>query len=128
MKIIKEVTNFIIGNVYLKFLFILLISLIVALLFKLIVKRILKAKTPKQFWHNHANVDKQGKRMWFITPRAGINLRQLFETKTLEFRHFPGTLDNDEMYSCLLWCREFMHAALTTDERPAIIKKKFASK
>jgi len=78
------------------------------------VKNILDSKTPKEFWDNHAQTNKDGKRMWFITPRAGINLRQLFETNTLEFRHFPGTTDKGQMYSCLLWCREFLHAALTS--------------
>lgn len=78
------------------------------------VKKILsdETKTPMEFWDNHANRSKDGKAFWYITPRAAINLRQIFETNTIEFRHFPGTLDPDEYYSCLFWCSEFIYAAL----------------
>lgn len=88
------------------------------------VERILRSKTPKEFLDNHTITNKKGDRLWFITPRAGINLRQLFETKTVEFRHFPGTVNNDEMYSCILWCREFMDAALNSGITPFEIFKK----
>jgi len=90
------------------------------------VKKIMSSKTPKQFWDNHAPIGKDGKRLWYITPRAGINLRQLFETNTLEFRHFPGTLNDDEMYSSIIWCREFLHAALNTNKiLPKMVYNKY---
>lgn len=57
-----------------------------------------------------------GKPMWFISPRAAVNIRQLLETDTIEFRHFPGTLDEDEMLTCVEWCRDYLLAALFTEQ------------
>jgi hypothetical protein len=76
------------------------------------------AKTPHEFWQAHAPIGKDGLRMWYFAPRAGINLRQLFEeTETIEFRHFPGTIDMVEMESCHLWIRAFMIEALSDNPR-----------
>ena len=89
-----------------------------------LVKRIMKSKTPEEFFNNHANLGKDGRRQWFITPRAGINLRQLFnETDTVEFRHFPGTIDDDEMFCCISWCNDFMEQALGMQKPPSAIYK-----
>lgn len=83
---------------------------------KLPVKRVeamLAAKTTEEFWHEHAHKDAKGNPAWFQCPRAGINLRQLFEeTNTIEFRHFPGTLKAGEMRSSINWCRDFLNLAL----------------
>lgn len=82
------------------------------------VQAMLAAKTTKEFYEEHAALTERG-RMWFFSPRAGINLRQMWEeTSTIEFRHFPGTLDMNEMESCIRWCRDFLNAALNTDETP----------
>lgn len=85
------------------------------------VKKIMNAKTPQEFLDGHANVDKKGKLLWFITPRAGINLRQLWETDTVEFRHFPGTINLEEIYCSLLWCKNFMENALINNKPPSTI-------
>jgi hypothetical protein len=77
------------------------------------------ATTPEEFWFEHAHKDAKGNPAWFQCPRAGINLRQLFEeTNTIEFRHFPGTLNMAEMRSGLTWCREFLNLALNYDDTP----------
>ena len=81
----------------------------------------LNAKTTQEFYEEHAPLTEKG-RMWFFSPRAGINLRQMWEeTNTIEFRHFPGTLDMTEMESCIRWCREFLDAALNTEKTPTEI-------
>lgn len=54
----------------------------------------------------------RGRPMWHAQPRLAVNLRQLRETDTVEFRHFPGTLDYDEMLAAASWCHDFMRAAL----------------
>ena len=46
------------------------------------------------------------------------------ETNTIEFRHFPGTLDMEEMESCIRWCQLFLCAALTDEEPPHEINRK----
>lgn len=88
---------------------------------KLPAKRIeamLNATTPQEFYEEHAHRDAKGQPAWFQCPRAGINLRQMFEeTNTIEFRHFPGTLNMDEMRSCIQWCYDFLDAALNHEDR-----------
>ena len=79
----------------------------------------MQATTPEEFWHEHAHRDAKGNPAWFQCPRAGINLRQLFEeTNTIEFRHFPGTLKSNEMKSATTWCRDFLLLALTDPDTP----------
>jgi len=78
----------------------------------------LNAKTIQEFYQAHASQDKNGNRLWFIAPRPGINLRQLQETKTVEFRHFFQTLNLYEIKSCLIWCKKFMDSALNDQKRP----------
>lgn len=81
------------------------------------VEAMLAATTPTEFWHEHAHKDAKGNPAWFQCPRAGINLRQLFEeTNTIEFRHFPGTLKANEMRSAINWCRDFLDLALHHDD------------
>lgn len=86
------------------------------------VHEMMMATTTRGFFEGHAALGKDGKRAWFFSPRAGINLRQMWEaTGTIEFRHFPGTLSEEEMFSCVEWCRLFLDAALNTGERPSAI-------
>jgi hypothetical protein len=76
------------------------------------------ATTVQEFYEEHAPKTEKG-RMWFFSPRAAINLRQMWEeTETIEFRHFPGTIDLVEMESCVRWCREFLVAALCNELTP----------
>ena len=83
------------------------------------VQAMLAATTPLEFYHEHAHKDAKGNPAWFQCPRAGINLRQLFEhTNTIEFRHFPGTLDAKEMESAITWCHHFVDAALNHEDKP----------
>lgn len=50
---------------------------------------------------------------WHLAPRCAVNLRHLREeTDTVEFRHFPGTLEPHQVGSCVMWCFRFMEAAL----------------
>ena len=53
------------------------------------INAMLAAATTKEFFEEHAVLTDKG-RMWYFSPRAGINLRQMWEeTNTIEFRHFP---------------------------------------
>ena len=53
-----------------------------------------------------------GRTLWHLQARLCVSLRQLLETDTIEFRHFPGTLDIDEFTACIWWCYKFLKAAL----------------
>lgn len=80
------------------------------------VEACLAAETPEEFINGHAPKDKNGKPLWALAVRGGINLSQLRETNTIEFRHFTPTLDIDELESCFEWVYAFVRAALETGE------------
>lgn len=76
------------------------------------VNAMLDSKTTTEFYENHAPRTPKGI-MWYFSPRAGINLRQMWEdTETIEFRHFPGTKNPKEIESAIRWCQQFLIAAL----------------
>jgi hypothetical protein len=80
------------------------------------VDAMMNATSTEEFYQEHAPLTEKG-RMWYFSPRAGINLRQMWEeTNTIEFRHFPGTTDMVEMESCIRWCQQFLNAALNLDD------------
>jgi len=76
------------------------------------VKEALTATTPKEFFDAHSKPQANGGRAYGLTTRAGINLLQLKETDTIEFRHFTNTLDVCELESCFMWVQIFIPAAL----------------
>jgi hypothetical protein len=76
------------------------------------VERALGASTVEQFLAAHAPVQADGKPAWGLTTRAGINLLQLKETDTIEFRHFTCTKNVRELLHCFNWVSNFVPAAL----------------
>lgn len=77
------------------------------------VERMMSATNTKDFFENEAHKDAKGNPAWFQCPRAGINIRQIYEhSETLEFRHFPGTINMYEMIDAITWCKLFLDAAL----------------
>lgn len=76
------------------------------------VQEALQAKTPEEFFDAHSKLQGDGKRAYGLTTRAGINLLQLKETDTVEFRHFTNTLDVRKLASCFVWVAKFIPAAL----------------
>lgn len=100
-------------------------------------QRLMKANTVEEFFNGHAPYSaSKSKYCFHLVPRAAINLRPLWEThhNTIEFRHFPGTLELTEYENCLTWCMLFLDAALNTGkpvkqiiaEHPEITFPKFA--
>ena len=79
--------------------------------------RQLAAQSSFEFFSAEVPVSAGGKPQWHLGIRTAINLRQLQETDTIEFRHFPGTLNADELLTCVEWCRDYLDAALHTGER-----------
>ena len=76
------------------------------------VEEALKADTVNEFFDAHSKLQANGGRAYGLTTRAGINLLQLKETDTVEFRHFTNTLDLLELKSCFEWVSNFIPAAL----------------
>lgn len=80
------------------------------------VAKQLTAKSPRQFHEFGVPLDKDKKPQWQCQPREAVSLRQLLQTNTIEFRHFPGTLDKQELLVCLAWCRDFLQMAFAQAE------------
>ena len=78
----------------------------------------LKAKTPEEFFRREVPpYDLTLEPSWHQQARCCVNLRHLREEiSTVEFRHFPGTLDPVEFESALQWCAMFTNAALNTNQ------------
>lgn len=68
----------------------------------------LEAKTLVEFFESEVPRSKAGQVMWHAQPRVCVNLRQILQTDTIEFRHFPGTLDLEELSVSFSWCRDFL--------------------
>lgn len=75
------------------------------------VAKQLKAGTVKEFMGLEAPVDKSGKPLFHAQPRASVNLRQLVQSDTVEFRPFFQTLDPNEVTTAVEWCRDYLLAA-----------------
>jgi hypothetical protein len=61
------------------------------------------------------------RRLQYAYSRTGINIYQLWEpSETIEFRHWPGTLDPSQINDALEWCARWLDAALNhpDDESP----------
>jgi hypothetical protein len=82
----------------------------------------LKAKTVKEFFEREVVESSKGALMWHAQPRLAVGLRQLLQTDTIEFRHFPGTLDGYELAESLSWCHRFLQAAFTSQSIQAVIE------
>jgi hypothetical protein len=78
------------------------------------VARMLASETVSEFYLAHFVTDKKGVPQKHLHQRCGINLRALWEgpTGTIEFRHFPGTLDLHKYKNSLSWCAAFLYSAL----------------
>lgn len=70
------------------------------------------AKTPKEFFEAEAIHLPTGKVHWAITPRVCVSLRQMLQTDTIEFRHFPEPVSAEELLNTTLWCKMFTEASL----------------
>ena len=70
------------------------------------------ATSLEEFFAAEVPTDKNGKPLWHAQRRAGINLRQLLQTDTIEFRHWPVTLSPQEVITSVEWCRDWLKAAM----------------
>lgn len=75
-------------------------------------ERQLTARSVEEFLRFEVPFSKDGVPLWHAQARAAVNLRQLRETDTIEFRHFPGTLDEDELANSLNWVENYTLCAL----------------
>ena len=72
----------------------------------------LAASTVEEFFQREAAVSRAGVPQPHLQPRLCVNVRQLRETDTIEFRHWPGTLDPDLLSMAFIWCEGYLIRAL----------------
>ncbi len=73
----------------------------------------MSATTVQEFKDAHAPSTKSGGRAWHIAQRTGMNLRSLWKHGTIEFRHFFGTADPEEIESAARWCQTFLEMVVS---------------
>lgn len=86
----------------------------------------LTARTPEEFRDLEYMNHRTGRLHPAIHPRLCFNLRQLWETDTIEFRHFPGTVNSEELRAAVTWCQEFLVMAMS-DANPVSYAEYIAS-
>lgn len=74
--------------------------------------RQMQTRSAHKFLQAEALHPPTGRLLWATKPRCAVNLRQLLQTDTVEFRHFPGTTDPAEVRSAVKWCAAFLRVAL----------------
>lgn len=77
------------------------------------VPNMLIAQTMEEFF-NGAVVRRKSdnKPLWHLFVRPGINLIQILDTETIEFRCFTMSQDLTKMYNAFKWCELFVKAVL----------------
>lgn len=86
----------------------------------------LAAATTQEFFEREVPWSESlGRPQWQCQPRQAVNLRQLRETDTVEFRHFPGTLDPAELATCARWCGDYLACALRDGDPMALFHSEY---
>lgn len=86
---------------------------------------LIAATTAQGIYDAHAPLGKNGQRNWMVAPRPGMNLRSLWKHGTIEYRHFPGTADPEEVADCVEWALRFTEAAINgAPSAPQILASK----
>lgn len=86
-----------------------------------------RATSLKEFFELEVPRSKQGKPLWHAQPRAAVNLRQLLQTETIEFRHFPQTDHPSEVITAVEWCRDYLLAAFDTYPAVKLFQARYAT-
>lgn len=74
------------------------------------------ARTPKEFFEAEAVHKETGKVHWALHARTCVNLRQILQTDTIEFRHFFMPATSGELLSATVWCRTFLEMAFAGND------------
>lgn len=80
----------------------------------------MNASSLEEFFQAEVPRSRAGQPLWHAQTRGAINLRQLLQTNTLEFRHYPSTTDAVAVHNAMTWCSDFLAAALDDSPPPAI--------
>jgi hypothetical protein len=70
-----------------------------------------QASTVEQ-WYAAEVPQSDGRPMWHLQPRLAVSLRQMLQTDTIEFRHFPGTMSEAQLRWAFNWVKAYTEHAL----------------
>jgi hypothetical protein len=90
------------------------------------VAKQLKAKTPYEFFKLEAPVSLNGAVMWHAQPRAAVNIRQLLQTDTIEFRFFYESLKPEQIVNAANFCRDYLQCALDNYSAVRMFKENYS--
>lgn len=92
------------------------------------VTKQMSAKTLEEFLALEVPASKSGKPLYHAQPRASVNLRQLVQTDTIEFRPFFQTLDPEEVITAVEWCRDYLLSAFDNYEAVDLFKNQYSNR
>jgi hypothetical protein len=69
------------------------------------------ARTPTEFFEAEAIHEPTRQVYWALAPRTCVNLRQMLQTDTIEFRHFFMPASAEELLNATAWCKFFLEVA-----------------
>lgn len=85
------------------------------------INRQLRTRTVDDFFAAEVPCKSGGTPLWHLGTRPSVNLRQLRDTDTVEFRWFYGTLNSSELLAAIYLCRTYLHEALNSKKGPSAI-------
>lgn len=88
-----------------------------------VYNKLMNSKTIDEFFESYYPKTKDGKLNYAGAARAAINLSQLKETDTVEFRHFTCSDNLEELKDSFWFCKKFMIHGLTDWKNPIEIFK-----
>lgn len=88
---------------------------------KILAKQ-LAATATEEFYNWEAPQTKDGKPMFHIAPRLALNLRQLKDTNSVEFRHWASTMEIEEIWNAFKVCEKVLIAAMHEEPVEPIIE------
>jgi hypothetical protein len=85
----------------------------------------MKARTPQEFFEAEAIHLATGKVHWALAARTCVNLRQMLQTDTVEFRHFFMPVTAEELLNATVWCKFFLEAAFDGEASSLVLLNEF---
>ncbi len=88
---------------------------------------IARSKTPDEYFAGHAPQTKDGKPLYHLCKRSFINMLQLLQSGTIEFRLFAGTTNIEEIRSAIETCNQLLLCGLNADNTIPLYLKSIIS-
>lgn len=86
------------------------------------INKQLMATNPRMFFELEVPQDQSGSPLWHAQARCCVNIRQLLQTNTIEFRHFPGTTDPIKFRAALEWVCVFIESWKVNRKKDALLR------